>query len=332
MEMTRVLVVGLPRSGTTWISRVLSAPSGVGLVHEPDNQWAVPYAHQVKRELRGRWYPRLRPGDCATGLENLWRHAFGLETQAPGWQRALRWCRRAAAHRPFISALRRGDQQRAVLQGGKISPRLALAEALAVPISAPDRSSLVVKSVFSALSVEWIAYKWPVNVLVVMRGSYNVLSSWDRLWPASPDEAMLDLDSDTVTRLSETAGIPVPANSSSWMARSACLYGLLMSELMSAAQRHPEWHLVWHESLAAEPREQLRDVAERVGLPWTSDSERALEQMNRPGVGTPDAWRGRLTPSQIEAIDSVLHGRFSGPPEGSGTLPVTGASWSRLRS
>jgi hypothetical protein len=214
-----------------------------------------------------------------------------------------------------------------VLQGGKVSPRLALAEALAVPISAPDRSSLVVKSVFSALSVEWIAYKWPINVLVVMRGSYNVLSSWDRLWRASPDEAMVDLDIDTVTRLAETAGIPVPANSSSWMARSACLYGLLMSELMSAAQRHPEWHVVWHESLATEPREQLTEVAERVGLPWTSDSERALEQMNRPGVGydvrriareTPDAWRGRLTPSQIEAIDSVLHGRFSGPPEGSG--------------
>jgi hypothetical protein len=321
--------VGLPRSGTTWVARVLSAPGGVGLVDEPDNHRVDPYAHLATRGVRGDRYPRLVPGDSAAGLENLWRHAFGLEADTPGWQRAARRVRRTAAYRAFPSGSRRRDQKRAIAEDGKISFRLALAEALAVPASAPDCSSLIVKSVYSALALEWIASMLPVKVLVVMRGSYNVLSSWHRLWSTSPDEAMVDLDFETITSLSETSGISLPAKSSSWMTRSAFLYGLLMSELTSAAERHPEWKLVWHESLATDPRAHLAEVAKEVGLPWTPDSERAIEEMNRPGVGyetlritseTPHSWRGRLTSSQVEEIDSVLHGRFSGPPAASGIL------------
>jgi hypothetical protein len=320
-------VVGLPRSGTTWISRVLSAPHDIGLVEEPDNSWVVPYAHRVKRELRGRWHPRLVPGDSAPAFEELWRNALGLETNVSAWEHALRPCRRVAANRLFRSAMRRGDQRSAVMEGSKVSSRLAVAEMLAVPVTAPDRPYLLVKSVYSALAVEWIAWKWPVKVLVVMRGSYNVLSSWDRLWRGPPDEAMSDLDTETVTSLAENAGIPIPAKGSSWMARSASLYGLLMSELMSTVERHPEWELIWHESVAADPRRRLAKTADRVGLPWTSDSERALDEMNRPGVAyeprritrdTSESWRRRLTSSQIEDIDSVLHGRFTVPPEGSG--------------
>jgi Sulfotransferase family len=321
--VNRTLVVGVPRSGTTWVSRVLSAPAGVALVHEPDNHYTQPYAFRVKRSLPGRFHPRLVPGDRAPAYERLWRSAFGLEPLGPRPRLTLNRIRRTTASRIFGHGQDRDQQHKALMRPGRIPPRQALAEALAVPEEPPPCSSLIVKSVYAALALEWITESCPAGVLVVLRGPYNVLSSWEGLWLRVSGTELLDqLDVETVTALAESAQLDPPRPHSSPLARSAFLYGLLTHELISALKRHPEWHSVWHESLAADPAGQFPRLAEGLGLPWTEESIRALAEMDRSGTGyethrvtseTSDAWRERLTQSQIEEIDSVLAGRFTQP-------------------
>ena len=55
----RVLVAGLPRSGTTWVGEVLGRTAGARYLHEPDNHLVRPDAWLAKRRLGP--YPELRP-------------------------------------------------------------------------------------------------------------------------------------------------------------------------------------------------------------------------------------------------------------------------------
>ena len=77
----RVLVAGIARSGTTWITHALRECSDVSLVHEPDNDRLHPEAAVAKADLG--LYPLLRPGDPAPAYARLFRAAYGDAVPGP---------------------------------------------------------------------------------------------------------------------------------------------------------------------------------------------------------------------------------------------------------
>src|SRR4051794_14190277 len=85
----RVLIAGLPRSGTTWIARMLASCEHTVLVSEPDNPNDDPFALR-KRKLPGGYYTALDPTDEAPVFERLWREAFERPGGAEGAIDALR--------------------------------------------------------------------------------------------------------------------------------------------------------------------------------------------------------------------------------------------------
>src|SRR3954447_17188165 len=70
----RVLLVGLPRSGTTWTTATLKRTEGVVDIQEPDNHAHTPCAMRAKRGLGT--FPYLEAGDEAPAYERLWQLAF----------------------------------------------------------------------------------------------------------------------------------------------------------------------------------------------------------------------------------------------------------------
>lgn len=76
--MTRVLVVGMPRSGSTWTAEILGLAEGTRALQEPDNPDNNPAAVAV-RSVRG-WHPTLEVGQAAPDYQRLWDLAF-----AGGW-------------------------------------------------------------------------------------------------------------------------------------------------------------------------------------------------------------------------------------------------------
>ena len=71
--MTRVLILGVPRSGTTWSGRALGATEGTAYVNEPDG-FADPYAFRVM--LAHGEHPAIAPTEAARDYERLWEGAF----------------------------------------------------------------------------------------------------------------------------------------------------------------------------------------------------------------------------------------------------------------
>lgn len=298
--MSRLLIVGVPRSGTTWIGQTLGHTEGAVYVNEPDGDHD-PFAFRARR---GHLIaPALAPGDAAPDYARLWAGAFA-GGRPPRALRA-RVARRLYASTPLA------DRWEAWL-GGPVSVRLRLAAALALPREAiPEAEHVVVKSVRSELSVEWIAARFSPTVLVVERNPLNVLSSWVELgYVRDPREAAA-VGAHARTRW----GIDPPGAGEPALVHQAFTYATLTAALRDAALHHADWITAYHEDLCTDSVARFRELAARLGLGWGDTAEEFLADSNREGSGyrtqrrtedQPDRWRERLAPEQVETIRATL--------------------------
>jgi Sulfotransferase family len=307
-----VLVVGVPRSGTTWVAQILATAAGGCYLEEPDNHFRFAYAFRAKHQLGTREYPSPAPGSNTgdtSAYDALWQAAL---TRHPAETRSN--VRRTLAN--ALVARASSKRVSAALAGSVLRhPDLAVAARIAVPERAELDGPLVVKSVYAPLAAEWIASNHDVRVVSVLRSPLNVLSSWielDWLPPSGPD-VLSTLDPAIAQELAERYEAPPPARST--LARAAWVTGALTCALDEATRRNPAWARVVHEELCVAPGEEYPRVAERVGLRWTAEGDSALEAGNRPGRGyetarvaadTREAWRDRLDDAQVTEIRRVL--------------------------
>jgi hypothetical protein len=312
--MSRVLIAGVPRSGTTWIARMLASTEGTTLLFEPDNHQMYPFAFKAKRALRGGYYPLPAPSADTSTYEELWRNAFGAGGSSFS---ATESVRRAVAHRLLRSG-RDERIRRAFTSAERIAGRLRLAEALAIPERPQQLSGdLLVKSVYAPLALEWVADLVDAKVVIVLRDLRNIVSSWAELgWLASPEEDELAAsDPEVHEAMRLQFGVPPLASTTSPIGRLTWLLGLYTLALEGAARRHPDWHVVRHEEIASHLPHSLQALAGELGLRWTEKAETAIAAATRPGRGFEigrlpetlrDAWRKRLTQEQIAEVDAVL--------------------------
>jgi hypothetical protein len=310
--MTRVLVVGVPRSGTTWVAQVLCAASGASYVEEPDNHFRFAFAYRAKRKLGRGTYPDVEVGEsdlAETEFGSLWRYAF-----APDRPSALQTLARGPANRLVTLA---GPRRTAdTLAGTSRDARLSLAQRLAVPEQAPEAPPrLVVKSVYAPLCAEWVSSRYATGTVVVVRSPLEIVASWVALgwlgsrWPDPLSSVPLPL----IDALRARYAAPAPPESR--LGRAAWLIGVLQGALEHATRRNPLWARVEHEGLYRSPLEEFPRLAAAVGLPWSEAGDRVIEQGRRPGKGydtrrvtsqLEDAWRIRLSDEDAREVRDVL--------------------------
>jgi Sulfotransferase domain len=299
----RVLVVGPPRSGTTWVAQALRHGDRCHYVHEPDNEQYAPLAIGAKAGL-GR-FPVLDPDDQAPGYEQLWARAM-----------------HAGRPRPYIT-----DQVARMLlrstpgpdreprPGGEPLPwRLRVASRLAARDAEYAPEAAVIKSVHCPLSIEWIAARWRPVVVVILRNPLNVLASYQDLAMRDQDRR-LDREPSVPERLASMGLHPLP-DSSSTLARAAWQLGVLMSSLLDAAGRQG-WSVSWHEDLCDDPPARFRTLARSSGLGWHASGDAYLRSSDRPGAGFSvqriaaregARWTRTLERAQVDEIGAVLAG------------------------
>lgn len=298
--MSSLLIVGVPRSGTTWVGRALGRTDGSAYVNEPDG-FRDPFAFRVM--LQHGENPALAPGDPAPDYERLWTGALAGGRRPGTWRDRLAW--RLYEGTPL-------DERRDARATGRPSARLRLVRALAVPRAAePNARHVVVKSVQSILAVDWIAQRFRPRVLVVERHPFNVLASWIEL-----DFVRNPRESGTISVAArERWGLEPPGPDAPRLEHQAFHYGVLSSALRDAAARHPEWITTCHEHLCVDSVVRFRALAPTVGLEWgeaadhfvtDSDREGRPYRTNRRAEEQPERWRERLDARQIATIRETL--------------------------
>lgn len=306
----RVLIVGMPRSGSTFLARALARTADTSYFEEPDNG---DRSVSACRGLRNRGLqPALLVDEECGQLERCFAGAF-----VPARRRdrvRTRIAKRLSA--PYAGARRVmcADPARTELP-------LRLRAALAVApwrVSLPPRRSHVVKTVHMALSVDWLRSRFDVRLVVTRRHPLDILASWISLdiCPVRHGWQMLSLGD--LGAIAERFGAPPPPFAETDRAAPAVrawVIGLLATGIERAITDHPDIVVADHEVVCREPVSELRHIARQVGLQWSDDAEQFVIGSNRPGSGyatqrvastLPGSWRTRLEPAAIADATRVL--------------------------
>jgi hypothetical protein len=312
MSGRSVLLVGVPRSGTTWIAAALSHCDSATMVSEPDNDFHHVHAMDAKATL-GR-YPVLRPGDEAPRYAQLFRTAF-TETDPDADRLGER--RRALAKK-----LVAGDDE--AVGGVMAEPdgpwpwRLRAARVVTAPLrpGRPATGPRIVKTVHAPLAAEWLLDQLrPDAAFVVVRHPANVIGSWRDLgWDLTrfpwPNARMW-------REYGPPEGNPGPGRPDDWVERGAWHFALLAHALVMAAAAH-DLRVIDHEDVLADPAGSLAELAEHLGLAWTDEATMWVGARDQPGEGydihrvaakEQGRWRERLTPAELAVVADVV-GRF----------------------
>lgn len=296
-----VLVVGVPRSGSTWLTDILASGPEADLVMEPDNEKTSVLASFLKAGLPR--FPRLSPREPGPqALEVLWGCAFG-SNWAPllsrgRLSRAL--CRIRTASRENAIAAKTTE----ITAGRDTGARYGLLRSLCACPGGSQRPIRVIKSVHAVLYPEWIVERFrPVSTLIIMRHPMAVLQSWRRL--SLPDAFRLTRPPATGGARSEQVAL----------VRTAEQLCVMYESLISAGERNPDWHVVWHEALCEDPHERLPAIAEKCGIGWHETMEKRVASMNQDGQGYEakrkasqeiGKWKHEATQAEIDAVKKVF--------------------------
>lgn len=288
-ETRPILVTGMPRSGTTWVGRILTASGDVGYINEPLNLSASPGSVRVPVD---HWYAYLTEENARTALPAL---TAALEFKYP-LGRELRRCRNRTDFHHTLKSWRDCVRSR----GGR-------------PL---------VKEPHAIFSAAWFASALGSEIVVLVRDPVAVVSSWKRLgWsfdftnlleqPALMRDWLRPFESEMSAALSPSWGL---------VERVALLWRVIYSVV--ADDRFPPARVVAHEDLSRDPVARFGELYQVLGLTFTpsvaesvaaSSSSRnpAETTLERPHETAIDStanlgnWRHRLSDHEVERIRAV---------------------------
>lgn len=239
-------VTGAPRSGTTFLAKVLTWPLSVDYIHEPFNpDCGIPGINIPFRYLDPESESRTREH---SSIEDLFDYRTKLRTgiypeDGPG--------------RRFL--------KRIVGSRGPFYYRLAKLN--------PFRKHVVVKDPIGCLLTEYLSIHHGVKPIILVRHPAAFVSSHMRLgWPARL--GALRMQDELCQRYFPDNGSL--ADTGDPVRDLARLWAALHTVLADLIRRHPDWPVIRHEDLSTAPVDTFREVYARFALPWSDRIERRV--------------------------------------------------------
>jgi hypothetical protein len=274
----KILLAGTARCGSTWAANVLGRAAQTRSVYEPDG----PDSDVLGATLRTRLgdYPVLTVDQRNFWYRVVWDLAF-----AGGWP----WDRVETA---------RAAGRRLVKVPPALRDYMVVGLAEGTRIVRPRPRNIIVKSVNSAFSLDWIYERYTPKVVILRRNPLNIVSSWLvlNMWSTKP------IGGDPLVQRAYVTprGLTPPNGGSSNVAVAAWNVGLLVSALREGAARHPEWVVASHDELSNDPLTGFQDLAKRLGLRWTQEMSTYLHKSDDPQF-TVHGGSARVHPNAVTA-------------------------------
>lgn len=278
-----ILVTGLPRSGTSWIGKMLQAGGEVVYVNEPLNPLHPPGRSPgvLNAEISHRFQYI-----CADNDER-WVMAFGDTLRLR--YHPLAELRRN--HAPYDLA--RLAKYAGAFTAGRLRHRRAL-----------------IDDPYAILSAAWFAQRMGCRVVVCVRHPVSFVGSWQRLgWKANLAD-LLDqplLMRDLLGR--HASEMRAAADTGDQIAQTALLWRVTYAAIRDLDARLPGLlHLQRYEDLASDPEHGFRKLYGTCGLAWTDQAEQriiAATTAHEKASGAM-AWslRGGLSRTAFRPMDS----------------------------
>lgn len=271
-----ILLAGLPRSGSSWTGKLLASGGGIRYFREPFNAKWQRFAEPFQ-------FHYLRADDENTDFDVYCRAVFKGRVGGPSVERH-QWSR--YAHFGWW----------------------------------PGR--VLVKEVHAVLALERIERLVGPRTVVLVRHPCALASSWRRLLEARPDDPMWSgVDHHLQGLLGQKAlvdeylapHIHTLESAQTYLEKVGALWGAVYKVLLQQAERHPDWIVVTHESLSADPEGSFRRLFGQLGVRWTYKTSKLLEETSskhsnslygtvRVSTDEVGKWRGELSPAEAEEV------------------------------
>lgn len=269
----RVLVTGAPRSGTTWAGRMIAYAPGMGYIHEPfttENGDLCGFANPFKAQFQ--YITDENSHQFDKYLERLIDFKYPLREN-------------------LIHAKSAREAARSLLAFANLSTHRL------------RKKTAVMKDPVAVLSAPWLARRFDMNVVVMIRHPAAVCSSLKVLnWkfdfnhflrqPRLMRETRLaDFESE-IRYFAEHEQELIPVGALLWN----CIYAVVEEY----RTRYPCWLFLKHEELSMDPVESFRKIYADLGLEFTTGVRSAIE-----------ASSGEQNPSEPERGDEFTIRRNS---------------------
>jgi hypothetical protein len=282
-----ILVTGAHRSGTTWVGKMLALAPGVGYIHEPFN-------------------PRTPAGLSSAPFDRYFT-VVTAENEArylPGLERTLAYGYDWGAELGSLRSPR--DAGRAVRDATRF---FRARRAGARPL---------VKDPIALLSAEWLAERFGMDVVVLVRHPAGFAGSLKRLgWKHSFATFLVDGRAPEILQPYEDEIRAQAESPGGVLEQAALLWRLLYGAVAGYRERHPDWIFLRHEDAGSDPVGTYEGLYERLGLELTpaargrieraSGSENPVEADSPHAVeldsaGAVSRWRTILEPDEVDFL------------------------------
>ncbi len=243
-----ILVTGGPRSGTTWVGRMLALAPGVDYLHEPFNP-------HMPAGYAGGVFDRHLVYVCAEN-EAAYR---------PALERTL------AFHYHLGAAVRAVQTPRDVARIARDEVRLTRARL--------RHGRPLVKDPIAFFSAEWLADTFGMDVVALVRHPAGFVASFKRLGWRHRFQSFLDqpLLMDAYLRPFEAEIERAAAGEDDAVGEAILLWRLVHHTVLLYRGRRPAWLFRRHEDLARDPLGEYADLYRRLGLELTTGARRQIE-------------------------------------------------------
>jgi hypothetical protein len=291
-----LLLVAVPRSGSTWLAENLACATERLLVMEPDDAYRWPEALRAKRGLGD--YPNASVARSSAPFRELWRLAL---------------------KEPQRFSTKRNDAEMAALLNQPVAVthsvvgghRLDGAEQIEGDSQARlcwPKNDLVVKTVNASLCADVIAGWLGAQVIVLFRDLRKVISSWTMITGFEPE----DLHLDPWLRRHVLNGIDI-GQPRTRLERIALTVAIMDRSLREMARRNG-WRTVRHEDLVENPHEATVELIASLGLKCDDAVHELIKARQAPGSGFETKrsnaqlreWEARLTDTQWAEVGTML--------------------------
>jgi hypothetical protein len=291
-----VLVTGLPRTGTSWVGKMLEAGGDLVYVNEPLNPQHPPGRSPgvLNADVTHRFQYI-----CADN-EDMWRAAFADTVRLRyGVLAELR------RNRSAYDLLRMAKYLRSFTVG-RVRGRRALLD-----------------DPFAVLSTPWLTDRLAARSVVLVRDPVALVASWRRLgWTVYLHELLEQplLVRDLLGRYEDRMRALV--GSQDHIAKIALLWSAVYDAVDRFRQQDQRIRLVRYEDLATDPVAAFDSLYRHLGLRWSEEIRRRVEAAATAGGGTEKShvWqlRGGLSRTAFRPMDSraglqSYRDRLSGP-------------------
>jgi hypothetical protein len=305
---TPILVLGAPRSGTTWLAKIVDSHPDVLYRHEPDETIPAlsppapsPLTPDALPALLARW-----AGE--TGPRTVTKQPYFRKSWQPSWALGVRTALATA-----VSAASRMPAPFKAL-GGLHIPDLAARPAPRVAFKSvrwAEGAVILARTLPDSRTIFILRHPCG-QVASVMRGNRQ------RRFDLKADGTDMPFDEAGTIRFAATHGVFEPEfQRLPDAAKYAWSWRFLNEPTYDALAAQPNVHVVLYEALCADPETLSRRILKFAGLDWNSQTQdfvaRSTSHPGKAGyhaiyrnaVAAAEAWRNTMLPADQEAVRSV---------------------------